>query len=252
MIDSHCHLDRLKSPLDSTLAQAREAGVQQFLNVCINLENFGIVLQIAKNDDDIFASVGVHPNEMELPEPTVDDLISRADHPKIVAIGETGLDYHYITEPEQIERQQARFRTHIAAAKQCKKPLIIHTREAQADTLQIMREENVQEVGGVMHCFTENWEMAQQALELGFYISFSGIVTFKNAEQIREVVRNVPEDKMLIETDSPYLAPIPYRGKSNQPLFVVEVAKKVAELRGLSLEEIDQITTENFQHLFKI
>ncbi len=254
MIDSHCHLDRLKIPegetLEDALARAEEEGVHGFLNVCIDLENFDEVLRIANSDQRIYASVGVHPNEMEMQEPTLDDLLQRADNLKVVAIGETGLDYHYVTEPEKLEQQRNRFRTHIRAAKEGNKPLIIHTRDAREDTIRIMQEEGVDECGGVMHCFTENWEMASQALELGFYVSFSGIITFNSAAELREVAKKVPQDRLLIETDSPYLAPVPYRGKPNQPAYVRQVAEKVAGLRGWSIEEVDRITTENFQSLF--
>ncbi len=256
MIDSHCHLDRLKIPdgetLDDSLARAAEEGVHGFLNVCIDLENFNEVLRIANADSRIQCSVGVHPNEMEMQEPTMDDLLQRAENKKVVAIGETGLDYHYITETESLEQQRNRFRTHIRAAKECNKPLIIHTREAREDTIRVMREEGAEQCGGVMHCFTENWEMASQALDLGFYLSFSGIITFNSAAELREVVKKVPEERLLIETDSPYLAPVPYRGKPNQPAYVRQVAEKVAELRGWSVEEVDRITTENFMRLFQL
>ena len=256
MIDSHCHLDRLKIPqgetLDDSLDRAAEEGVDGFLNVCIDLENFDEVLRIANSDNRIYASVGVHPNEMEMAEPTLEDLLQRAENLKVVAIGETGLDYHYVTDAEKLEQQRNRFRTHISAAKECNKPLIIHTREAREDTIRIMREEGVEQCGGVMHCFTENWEMASQALDLGFYVSFSGIITFNSAAKLREVVKQVPQDRLLIETDSPYLAPVPYRGKPNQPAYVRQVAEKVAELRGWSIEEVDRITTENFQRLFRL
>lgn len=256
MIDSHCHLDRLKIPegesLADALSRAESEGVHGFLNVCIDLENFDEVFRIANADQRIFASVGVHPNEMEMAEPTIDDLLQRAENPEVVAIGETGLDYHYVTDLDKLEQQRNRFRTHIQAAKKSGLPLIIHTREAREDTIRIMREEGAAECGGVMHCFTESWEMASQALDLGFYVSFSGIITFNSAAELREVVKQVPQDRLLIETDSPYLAPVPYRGKPNQPAYVRQVAEKVAELRGWSIEEVDRITTENFQQLFQV
>ncbi len=256
MIDSHCHLDRLRIPqgesLGDALARAAEAGVDGFLNVSIDLENFDEVLRIASSDKRVFASVGVHPNEMEMAEPTPDDLLRRADHPRVVAIGETGLDYHYVTDEEKLEQQRNRFRTHIRTARACSKPLIIHTREAREDTIRIMREEGAAQCGGVMHCFTENWEMASQALDLGFYISFSGIITFNSAAELREVVKKVPQDRLLIETDSPYLAPVPYRGKPNQPAYLRQVAERVAELRGWSLEEVERITSGNFRNLFQL
>ncbi len=256
MIDSHCHLDRLKLEADETLndalERAAEQGVEGFLNVCIDLQNYDDVVAIADSDACIWASVGVHPNEMEQSDPTADDLLQRAQHPKVVAIGETGLDYHYITEEADLQRQRDRFRTHIDVAHECKKPLIIHTREAQEDTLKVMREGDAAGCGGVMHCFTESWEMARQALDLGFYISFSGIITFNNAAPLREVVKQVPKERLLIETDAPYLAPVPHRGKPNQPAYVRQVAEKVAELRGWSLEEVEEITSANFNTLFNI
>ena len=252
MIDSHCHLDRLKLDQDETLAdalqQAEEQGVTGFLNVCIDLENYPDVIEIAESDPRIWASVGVHPNEMEQNEPEREQLVQLARDPKVVAIGETGLDYHYVS--EGLERQRARFRTHIQAAKQAGLPLIVHTREAQEDTIATLQEQGAEQCGGVMHCFTESWEMAQQALDLGFYISFSGIITFNSAAALREVVKKVPEDRLLIETDSPYLAPVPYRGKPNQPAYLCEVAGAVAELRGWDLDEVDHRTTENFHQLF--
>ncbi|MBT3310156.1 MAG: TatD family hydrolase [Gammaproteobacteria bacterium] len=256
MIDSHCHLDRLKLDQDETLAdalqQAEEQGVTGFLNVCIDLENYPDVIEIAESDPRIWASVGVHPNEMEQQEPDAETLLQNAEHPKVVAIGETGLDFHYVTDELLLQRQRERFCTHIEVAKQCNKPLIIHTREAREETIQIMREADAAACGGVMHCFTESWEMAQQALEMGFYISFSGIITFNSAASLREVLQQVPEDRLLIETDSPYLAPVPYRGKPNQPAYVRAVAEKVAELRGWELQQVEQITTRNFNQLFQV
>ncbi len=256
MIDSHCHLDRLKPAEGEQLADliqhATEQGVTGFLNVCIDLQNYDDVVDIARQYPQIWASVGVHPNEMEQPEPTADALLQRADHPRVIAIGETGLDYHYVTDEDLLEKQRARFRTHIQVAARCHKPLIIHTREARQDTIEIMQEEAASACGGVMHCFTENWEMAKAALDLGFYISFSGIITFRNAESLREVARQVPEDRLLIETDAPYLAPVPYRGKPNQPAYVRHVAEKMAELRGWTLEKVDEITTANFGRLFGV
>lgn len=256
MIDSHCHLDRLKleagTTLSDALLQANEQGVEGFLNVCIDLENYQQVTRIAEQDSSIWASVGVHPNEMEQAEPTADDLLQRAQHPKVVAIGETGLDYHYVTDEALLQRQRQRFRTHIEVARQCEKPLIIHTREAREETIQIMRKAGAEACGGVMHCFTESLEMAQQALDLGFYISFSGIITFNSAAELREVVKRVPAERLLIETDSPYLAPVPHRGKPNQPAYVRQVAEKVAELRGWSVEQVAETTTENFKRLFAV
>jgi len=213
------------------------------------LPDFPQVLALAETNANFFASVGVHPDYENIEEPSVAGLLALADHDKVVAIGETGLDYFRLT--GDLEWQRTRFRTHIQAAIQCGKPLVIHTRNAAADTLRIMREENAQKVGGVMHCFTESLEVALEAIELGFYISFSGIVTFKNAVAIKEVARQVPLSRMLIETDSPYLAPIPYRGKTNQPSYVKHVAEEIAKLRGISFEEVATATTENFFQLFK-
>ncbi len=240
LIDSHCHLDRLAlekigTDLDGVLAQAQENGVDQMLCVSINLENFPEVLRISHCYENIFSSVGVHPSD-DGEEPTRDQLVKLADDPKIIAIGETGLDYFY--NEGDLEWQRERFRTHIRASRETKKPLIIHTRDAEEDTLAIMREESADQIGGVMHCFTGSLEMAQQCLELGFYISFSGIVTFRNADDLREVAKMVPEDRMLIETDAPYLTPVPKRGKPNHPAMVRHVAEHIAELRGVPFEQI--------------
>jgi len=219
------------------------------LCISVTLPDFPQVLALAETNANFFASVGVHPDYENIEEPSVAGLLALADHDKVVAIGETGLYYFRLT--GDLEWQRTRFRTHIQAAIQCGKPLVIHTRNAAADTLRIMREENAQQVGGVMHCFTESLEVALEAIELGFYISFSGIVTFKNAVAIKEVARQVPLNRMLIETDSPYLAPIPYRGKTNQPSYVKHVAEEIAKLRGISFEEVATATTENFFQLFK-
>ena len=205
---------------------------------------------LAERHENVFASVGVHPDYEGEQEPSVDELIKLADHPKVVAIGETGLDYYRLT--GDLEWQRERFRMHIRAAKNCAKPLIIHTREAAADTLRVMAEEGADEPGGVMHCFTESWEVAQRAMEMSFYISFSGIVTFKNATALKEVAKNVPLERMLIETDSPYLAPVPHRGATNQPAYVKHVAEEIARLRGISVEEVAEATTRNFFSLFKL
>ncbi len=256
LIDSHCHLDRLDLKLFdnniiNALENAHQHDVQTMLNVCIDLEHFSDVLDIAKAYPNVYASVGVHPNETDGQDPSVDELVTLADNSKIIAIGETGLDY-FRTTGDDLEWQRTRFKNHIEASKQTKKPLIIHMREATDDTLKIMQDEKAEQAGGVMHCFAEDWETAQRALDLGFYISFSGIVTFKNALALKEVARNVPIDKMLVETDSPYLAPVPYRGKSNQPAYVKNVAECIAELRGESYETIAEKTTENFIRLFSI
>lgn len=256
LIDSHCHLDRLDLvPFDGDLSnainKAQQHDVHYMLNVCIDLENFNTVLDIARQHPNIFASVGVHPNETNGKEPTVNELIDLADDKNIIAIGETGLDY-FRTTGDNLEWQRTRFKNHIEASKQTKKPLIIHMREATDDTIKIMQQENAQDAGGVMHCFAEDWETAQRALDLGFYISFSGIVTFKNALALKKVAKNVPIDKMLVETDSPYLAPVPFRGKSNQPAYVQNVARCIAELRDESYEYIAEKTTENFFSLFSV
>lgn len=254
LVDSHCHLDRLDltpfdGDLEGALANAREHGVGHMLCVCIDLEHFQDVLTPAQQHANIFASVGVHPNEQGGQEPDVKTLVEMASEPNVIAIGETGLDY--FRSEGDLEWQRERFRTHIAAAKQTGKPLIIHMREATEDTLRIMQEESAGDVGGVMHCFAEDWAAARAALDLDFYISFSGIVTFNSAKTLKEVAKQVPLDRMLVETDSPYLAPTPYRGKSNQPAYVKYVAEHIATLRGTSLEAISEATTENFFRLFK-
>jgi TatD DNase family protein len=253
LVDSHCHLDQLDltnhdGQLAHALAFAKEQGIAHMLCVCITLDDFPTILQIAKSYPDISVSVGLHPNEIVDREPTADTLIEMAQDKLVVAIGETGLDYYRST--GDVEWQRERFRQHIHAAKQLKKPLIIHTRQARADTLTIMKEENADAVGGVMHCFTEDWEMASQALDLNFYVSFSGIVTFRNATEIQEVAKKVPLDRMLIETDSPYLAPNPHRGKSNEPAYVRYVAEYIAALRGVTVEEVAEKTTANYFRLF--
>ncbi len=249
LTDSHCHLDRLSGDLEEILARANEAGVGWFLCVSINMENVERVIEIAGRHPSVYATVGVHPNEQEGKEPDLEELLSLAERPKVVAIGETGLDYfHGKGDPEW---QRERFRRHIAAARITGKPLIVHMRDAAADTLSLLREEKADEVGGVMHCFTGDWETAVSAMELGFHISFSGIITFRNADPLRAVAARVPEDRLLIETDSPYLAPVPYRGKPNQPAYVRRVAECLAELRGSSLEQIAEKTTANFHHLFR-
>ena len=253
-VDSHCHLDRLKlekyeAGLDGAIAAAKEAGVTEMLCVAIDLENIESVLDSAKRYDNVYASVGVHPGTDVGEEPTIDRLLTLAERPKVIAIGETGLDYYY--GQERKSEQQARFAVHLNAAKQCKKPVIVHTREARDDTINIIRSDGDLETGGVLHCFTEDWDMAKRALDLNYFISFSGIITFKNAEELRSVVKQVPIDRILIETDSPYLAPVPFRGKPNEPKYVPEVAKCVAELKGISIEEIAEITTANYRTLFK-
>ncbi len=251
-IDSHCHINfpELAQRMDEVLENMRQNQVTHALCVSVNLENFNEILQLVDKYPHIYGSIGVHPDHESDTEPTIEGLVNLAQHSKIVAIGETGLDYFRLK--GDLEWQRERFRTHIRAAKKCHKPLIVHTRESAADTLKIMSEEGAAEVGGVMHCFTETLEVALAAIEMNFYISFSGIVTFKNATIIKEVAQHIPLERMLIETDSPYLAPIPFRGKLNQPAYVRHVAEEIAKLRGISLEQVGQVTSENFNTLFKI
>lgn len=251
LVDSHCHLNfsEFTENIHAVRQLMHDSQVGHALCVSVTLDKFPEVLSLAEQYDNFYASVGVHPDYEDIEEPSVEALVNLAQHPKIVAIGETGLDYFRLT--GDLEWQRERFRTHIRAAILAGKPLIIHTRSAAEDTLRIMQEEGANQVGGVMHCFTENLEVALQAIELGFYISFSGIVTFKNATQIKEVAQAIPLDKMLVETDSPYLAPVPFRGKTNQPAYVKYVAQEIANLRGISLDAVMQATTENFFTLFK-
>ena len=218
------------------------------LCVSVDLQKFPQILSIAEQHDNIYASVGVHPDHELEDEPTQSELVRLAQHPKVVAIGETGLDYFRLQ--GDLEWQRTRFRTHIRAAVECNKPLIIHTRSASADTLRLMQEEGAHRAGGVMHCFTESLEVALAAIEMNFYISFSGIVTFKKALEIKEVARRIPLERMLIETDSPYLAPVPFRGKLNQPAYVRHVAEEIAKLRGITVEEVGEATSANFCRLF--
>ena len=249
-VDSHCHLSfpELQEDLPGVLARMREAKVEAALNVCTTLPEFPSVLAVAEQAATIFASVGVHPDYTETPEPTVEQLVELARHPKVVAIGETGLDYYRLAEP--LEWQRDRFRVHIRAARAAGKPLIIHTRAASEDTIRIMREEGADQAGGVMHCFTESLEVARAAMELGFHISFSGIVTFKNARDLQAVAQAVPLARLMIETDAPYLAPVPHRGRRNEPSFVPHVAAKLAELHGVAVERVAEQTSENFYRLF--
>lgn len=251
LVDSHCHLNfpELVQNMDQVLDTMRSNEVGHALCVSVTLDKFPEVLAIAEQHTNIYASVGVHPDYEDIQEPTVEELVRLANHPRVVAIGETGLDYFRLT--GDLEWQRHRFRTHIRAAKATGKPLIIHTRNAADDTLRLMQEEGAAEVGGVMHCFTESWEVAQAAIEMGFYISFSGIVTFKNAQALKDVAQKVPLDKILVETDSPYLAPIPFRGKTNQPAYVRHVAEEVARLRDVPLQQFMETTTANFFKLFK-
>jgi TatD DNase family protein len=249
-IDSHCHLNfpDLEKDLDAILVNMRANEVTHALCVSVELASFPQVLELAERHDNLYASVGVHPDYELETEPAQAELVRLAQNPKVIAIGETGLDYYRL--PGDLEWQRERFRTHIRAARECGKPLIIHTRSAAADTLRIMAEEDAGSAGGVMHCFTENLDIARAAIDLGFHISFSGILTFKNATIIKEVAQNISLEKILIETDSPYLAPVPYRGKTNQPAYVKHVAEEIAKLRNISVEEVGIATSQNFRRLF--
>ncbi len=253
-VDSHCHLDRLHleayhGDLDAALQAAREQGVQHFLTVCVDLEDVPVLSDITAKHQDVSMSVGVHPSDVALTTVvTIEKLSELAQPPKVIAIGETGLDYYY--HPEHAEQQQQSFINHIVVSNQTGKPLIVHTRDARADTIKLLREYQAQK--GVLHCFTEDWETAKAALDLGFYISLSGIVSFANAKELKEVAKKIPIDRLLIETDSPYLAPVPYRGKKNEPKYVPAVAQAVADIKGLSLAELAAMTTRNFEQLFGV
>lgn len=252
-VDSHCHLDRVDlQPFGDDFArcmrETRERGVEHILCVSINLEGYRAMRTLVEPYESVAVSVGVHPNEIDCREPTCVELVDLAQDSKVVAIGETGLDY-YRSEGD-VSWQQDRFRQHIRAAKEIRKPLVIHSRGAREDTLAILAEEGAEEIGGVLHCFTEDWDTAQRAMDLNLHISFSGILTFKNAQIIQEVAKKLPENRMLIETDAPYLAPVPYRGKPNYPFHVRRVAEFLAELREVSLEEIAEVTKKNFHSLF--
>jgi TatD DNase family protein len=252
LVDSHCHLDfpELNADLAGVLSRMHDNGVTHALTISTTLETFPAVCAVAHAHANIWCSAGVHPDEQrDGREATFDELVAMARDPRVVAVGETGLDYYRVE--GDTEWQRERFRTHIRAARELGKPLVIHTRSAAEDTLRVMREAGAAEVGGVMHCFTESWQVAQGAMELGFHISFSGIVTFKNAKDLKEVARRVPLDRMLVETDSPYLAPVPHRGKPNQPAFVKHVAEEIAALRGIALDDVASATTENFFRLFR-
>ena len=255
-VDSHCHLDfpEYANQVPALLERMKAAGVTHAMCISVDMPDFPNVLALAKAHENLFATVGTHPDYEDTPEPSEDQLVEFANHPKILAIGETGLDYYRIGDRtyDQMEWQRERFRTHIRAAKRANKPLIIHTRSASEDTLRIMREEGADAIGGVMHCFTESYEVAKAAIELGFYISFSGIVTFKNAKDLQATCKALPLDRLLIETDSPYLAPVPHRGQTNEPAWVAHVASYIAQLRGETLEEIAQHTTNNFFQCFQL
>jgi TatD DNase family protein len=251
-VDSHCHLDfpDFAAEIPELVAAMAAARVTHALCISVNLPDWPAVYRLAQTYPNLYATVGVHPDYEDTPEPSVDDLIALAAQPKVVAIGETGLDYYRLT--GDLDWQRERFRTHVRAARGAGKPLVIHTRAAAADTVAIMRDEGAADAGGVMHCFTETWEVATAALDLGFHISFSGIVTFRNARALKDIACRVPLERMLIETDAPYLAPVPHRGKRNQPAFVPHVAEEIARLRGLSVEAVAHATSDNFFRLFRI
>lgn len=255
-VDSHCHInfEGLADRLPQVLENMRAQDVTHALCVSVDLETLPSVLDIASRFENVYASVGVHPDHEDVQEPSVADLVELAKHPKVVAIGETGLDYYRLGERtvEDMEWQRERFRNHIRAAHATAKPLIIHTRASSEDTLRIMEEERAGEPGGVMHCFTEPWAIAERAIAQNFYISLSGIVTFKSATEVQEVARRVPIERLLIETDSPYLAPVPFRGKPNEPAYVSHVGRFIAQQRGLPDAELGAATTQNFFRLFKI
>jgi TatD DNase family protein len=252
LVDSHCHLDfdEFRDRIPEVLAAMAEAGVTHALCISVTLTEFPRVLALAEAHDNLFATVGIHPDYPDAAPVAIDELVGLAAHPKILAIGETGLDYYRLT--GDLEWQRERFRTHIRAARACRKPLVVHTRSAADDTLRIMREEGAAEVGGVMHCFTESLGVARAAVEMNFLISFSGIVTFKSAGSLREVAKAIPLDRILVETDSPYLAPVPHRGKLNQPAYVRFVAEEVARLRGIEFDRLAGATTANFARVFGV
>lgn len=252
LVDSHCHLDfpDFQGRVPDLLAAMRQNDVRLALCIGVELEAFPQVRALAESHPELYATVGVHPDHAPGAPVSEEELLRLAGHPRVRGVGETGLDYYRLG--RDLPWQKDRFRAHIRAARACGKPLVIHTREAGADTLAILREEKAADVGGVMHCFTETWEVARAALDLGFMISFSGILTFRNAEALRDVARRVPADGMLVETDSPYLAPVPWRGKTNQPAYVRHVAEMLAGVRGETLESVSAATTANFCRLFRV
>ncbi|MGY6273843.1 TatD family hydrolase [Achromobacter denitrificans] len=249
-VDSHCHLNfpELAADLPAILERMAANQVTHALVVSVNMPEWPSLMSLVEPQANLWASVGVHPDYEDTPDPGADELARLSAHPKVVAIGETGLDYYRLSEP--LDWQRERFRTHIRAARDTGLPLIVHTRASAEDTVRMLREEKAAEAGGVMHCFTENWEVAQAALDQNFYISLSGIVTFKNAQLVHEVAAKVPLDRLLIETDSPYLAPVPYRGKLNDPSKVIHVAEKIADLRGIPVADVARASTDNFFRLF--
>jgi TatD DNase family protein len=255
LIDSHCHLDRIdlkpyEDDFSCFMTAAKANQLEHLLCIAIDLESYPAMLDLVLNFPEISLTVGVHPNVKECKDPSVDELVALGKLNKVIGIGETGLDY--FRSEGDLSWQHQRFRNHIRAAKILKKPLIIHTREAKVDTLKILKDEGAEEIGGIIHCFTEDWEFAQKALDLNFYISFSGIITFNNATTIRDVVKKIPSDKFLIETDSPYLAPVPFRGRPNYPIYVRYIAEQIAELRGITVNKAADITTNNFYNLFQL
>lgn len=250
LIDSHCHFNLSKNSPQEWIEEAKRNNINKFLNVSVDLETFPEVLSVAEQYEEVYASVGVHPNVNSDDQTSVEDLVKLAQHSKVIAIGETGLDYYRSS--GDLSWQFKRFRNHIQAAKETKKPLIIHCREAKEDVIKILREENAQEIGGIMHCFVENWDVAQQVMELGFLISFSGIVTFKTATDLQEVAQKISTNQYVIETDAPFLAPLPFRGKANQPAYVRYIGEFIARLRNESLNTVAQTTTQNFLNLFQL
>jgi TatD DNase family protein len=253
LVDSHCHLDRIdlapyQGDLGAALAAAAERGITRMLCISVDRASVDNVCAIARQHANVYASVGIHPLDIGDEQQSVDSLCELADRPEVIAIGETGLDYYYSRDNSAAQQQS--FRTHLEASKRTRKPVIVHSRDAREDTLALIREAGDPSVGGILHCFTESWEMAEQALDLNYYISFSGIITFKNAADLRAVVARVPLERLLVETDSPYLAPIPFRGKSNEPKYTREVAQCIADIKGLALEEVAARTSANFDRLF--
>jgi TatD DNase family protein len=255
LVDSHCHLDRLKldeyeGGLSAALEAARSRGIGRFLCVGIDMDNAQAVIDLSEQFSDVYASVGMHPLSLEHPAPSHEKLLELADHPKVVAIGEMGLDFFY--DKENHQEQIKRFVTQLEVAKECQKPVIIHTRDAREETLEILNQHCDLSVGGILHCFTESLEMAKAAIDMNFYVSISGIATFRNASELREVVKALPLERLLVETDAPYLAPVPHRGKPNEPAFVRDVAEFVADLKGVSYETLRDVTTKNFNSLMKL
>ncbi|MBK2092356.1 TatD family hydrolase [Francisella philomiragia] len=254
IIDSHCHLNYLKLDdisLEKVIDNAKEAGIEKIVSIAVAWDEIADIERITENFDNVYYSVGVHPSELDSYQPSVDDIIARSQHKKCVAIGETGLDYYYNGE-ETKKAQKIKFVNHMQAANDVKKPVIIHTRSAKQDTLDILKSENVEGCGGILHCFTEDYDMAKKALDMGMYISFSGILTFKNARDIQETAKKLPLDRILIETDAPYLTPVPLRGKPNYPEYVKYVAQFLADLKGFSYDEVAKQTYKNTCEVFKL